>query len=137
MLTEVLVALVVAALLLLVLGRGFAGTWGAARAPAEVLIGISMAEQQVEADRDRTDLPAGYRVSRRVQALTFLERPSNLAPPPANATSTPPAPPDAAGPQQGRDIAHNLRLKGLDATVRTPAGRLIQLDVLKLDAAPP
>lgn len=146
-LVEALVALVVAGLILPALARALGGAWGAARAPMDVVSAIALARDVAEgapvpADaRDR-----GFSAERGGGPATVLVLPSPVAAAPRGtgkgaeaADLHPEATPaalrlaipkglgvPAAGP------APSVQLRRVTVAVRTPAGRRLVLETVKL-----
>ena len=150
-LVEALVALVVAGLILPSLARAMGGAWSATRIPIDVVSAIVMARDVAEGGsvpaeaRDR-----GYAADRTGGAATVLILPSKIAPAPRGTgkdadssdlhpDATPSAiklavPKSLEGPPPG--AAPNVQLRRVSVSVRTPAGRRVTFDTVKLADAP-
>ncbi len=150
-LVEALVALVVAGLILPSLARAMGGAWSATRMPMDVVSAIVMARDVAEGGavpaeaRDR-----GYAAERTGGAATVLVLPAKIAPAPRGtgkdadaADLHPDATPSAIrlavpkgldGPPPG--AALSVQLRRVSVSVRTPAGRRVTFDTVKLADAP-
>ncbi len=149
-LVEALVALVVAGLILPSLARAMGGAWSATRIPMDVVSAIVMARDVAEGGgvpaeaRDR-----GFAAERTGGAATVLILPSRIAPAPRgtgkdDATDLHPeatpsaiklaAPKSLDGPPPG--AALSVQLRRVSVSVRTPAGRRVSFDTVKLADAP-
>lgn len=151
-LVEALVALVVAGLLLPALSRALGGAWTATRTPMEVVSAIVLARDVAAGApvppeaRDR-----GFSAERTSRAVTVLVLPSTVAPAPVGTDkdedadnlkpeATPAGlklalPVGLGGPSAGAGSPANLALRSVAVTVRTPSGRRIGLEGLRLDDA--
>ena len=131
LLTEVLVALVVAGLFLAVLSRAFAFAWGVAHVPGDVMSGMIVARAAVadqEADRDSGQV-GRFSYVRTFGSATMLPRPPRIAPAPLGT-----GPPDAGA--KARPDAPPLRLRSISVLVKAPFGRRLSLETVRLDAPP-
>lgn len=150
-LVEALVALVVAGLVLPTLARALAGAWSTARMPLDVVSGITLARDLAAGGTLPPDVrQLGFSADRGTAAATLLVLPSDVAPAPRGTgqdedahdlkpDATPSAiriaapkgfdgpPPDAAPAE--------VALRRVTVSVRTPAGRRLTLDALRIDDA--
>ena len=148
MLLEVLVAIAVAGLMLGVIGRVFAQAWSATRAPLDVVSAVTLARVALEPRPDddalQASMPRGFAVTRHVEPVVLAVRPNDLAPAP-QAQSPPPGAigrgPAANDVMPG--VTHHPppgggtgRLQRITVAVRTPTGRRVTLQTLRLDVAP-
>lgn len=151
-LIEALIALVVAGFLLPSLARAFGGAWTTSRMPMDIVSGISLARNVAEG----ADVPAdarrlGFAAQRRTVATTILILPSNVAPAPpgtgkddAASKLQPDATPSAIklavpkgfGNPSG-EAAPAAVLRRITVVVKTPRGRRMTLDGLRLDDVTP
>lgn len=150
-LVEALVALVVAGLILPALARAMGGAWSATRMPMDVLSGIVLARDVAEGGAVPADARAlGYSADRVGGPATVLVLPSRVAPAPRGTgrgqeaadlhpEATPAgfrlAIPKGLG-QPAGGAPPPVALRRVSVTVRTPAGRRIALDTVKLADAP-
>jgi prepilin-type N-terminal cleavage/methylation domain-containing protein len=150
-LVEALVALVVAGLILPSLSRAFGGAWSASRMPMDVVSAIVLARDVAEGAPVPADArERGYAAERRSGAVTLLVLPSRIAPAPrgtgageSGSDLHPEATPAAiklAVPKEAESrpqaAAPDVQLRHVSVTVRTPAGRRVALDTVKLVDAP-
>lgn len=150
-LVEVLVALVLAGLILPALSRAFGGAWSAGRIPMDVVSAIVLARDVAEgASVPKDARERGYAAERKSGAATVLVLPSRIAPAPRGTGSDesgsdlhPEATPAAiklavpkAAETRPAAAGANVQLRRVSVTVRTPAGRRIALDTVKLADAP-
>ncbi|RYC32069.1 prepilin-type N-terminal cleavage/methylation domain-containing protein [Lichenibacterium minor] len=150
-LVEALVALVVAGLVLPALARAMGGAWSATRAPMDVVSAIVLARDVAEGGAVPPDARGrGYAAERRDSAATVLVLASDVAPAPRDAgkgedasdlhpEATPSAirlavPKGLGGPPPG--AAPSVQLRRVSVSVRTPAGRRVTLDTVKVADAP-
>ena len=148
-LVEALVALVVAGFLLPSLARALGGAWTATRTPLEVVSAMILARDVVSGDPVPAEARGlGFSAERTAGAVTVLVLPSDVAPAPPGtgkddaSALKPEATPSAirlavpkgfGAPPPGTAPAANLRLRRVSATVRTPSGRRMVLDGVRLD----
>ena len=151
-LVEALVALVVAGLILPALSRALGGAWSATRAPMDVVSAIVLARDVAEGAPVPADArERGYAAERSGGPATLLILPSTVAPAPRGSgqgddtsdlhpEATPSAiklvaPKSTGGPPPGPAPAA-VQLRRVSVAVRTPAGRRIALETVKLADAP-
>jgi prepilin-type N-terminal cleavage/methylation domain-containing protein len=152
-LVEVLVALVVAGLVLPALARALGGAWTASRMPMDVVSAVALARDVAAGGPVPEDARRlGYAASRSESPVTLLVLPSRVAPAPrgtgqddAAAGLAPDATPSGirlaapkgfTAPPAGA-ATRDVTLSRISVAVRTPAGRRVPLDSLRLDDAPP
>lgn len=151
-LLEALVALVVAGLVLPTLARALAGAWSADRMPLDVLSGITLARDVAAgAALPPEARQLGYAADRRITPATLLVLPSDVAPAPRG--TGPEAPAQDLKPDATPSAIRIAAPKGFDGpapepapaavaldrvsvALRTPAGRRLRLDSLRIDDAP-
>ena len=151
-LVEALVALVVAGLVLPALARALSGAWSASRMPMDVVSAVTLA-RDVAADGSVPDEARrlGYAAARTQRPVTLLILPSRVAPAPpgtgrdeAAADLAPDATPSGirlaapkgfTAPPAGAATL-DVSLSRVSVAVRTPAGRRVVLDSLRVDDAP-
>ncbi|RYB02777.1 type II secretion system protein [Lichenibacterium ramalinae] len=150
-LVEALVALVVAGLLLPTLARALAGAWSAARMPLDVVSGITLARDVAAGGALPPDArQLGYAADRSTTSVTLLELPSDVAPAPGGTGQDeaandlkPDATPSAIRIAAPKGFAGaspeaapaDVVLRRVSVSVRTPAGRRLKLDALRIDDA--
>lgn len=150
-LIEALVALVVAGLVLPVLARALAGAWSASRMPLDVVSGITLARDVAAGMPLPPDARRlGFSADRSLSPATLLVLPSDVAPAPRGTGQDeeardlrPDATPSAvriAAPKgfdgpAGEAAPADVALSRVSVSVRTPAGRRLTLDALRVDDA--
>jgi len=155
-LVEALVALVVAGFLLPSLARALGGAWTATRTPMEMISAMVLAGSAAAgADDGAAEARRrGFTIERSERRAEVLVLPSGVAPAPggtegpggdgadalkpqATPSSMKLAIPKGLGtPGPGMVGARNLALQNVSVVVRTPTGRRIVLDAVRLDGAP-
>lgn len=148
-LVEALVALVVAGLLLPALARALGGAWTATRTPMDIVSGMVLARDVAAGAPVPPETRArGFAAERAVGGATVLVLPSDVAPAPKGTgeddpsglkpADTPSAMKLAAPQGLGRSspgAASDLALRRITVSVRTPTGRRLTLEGLRLDDA--
>lgn len=139
-------AVVVAGLFLSVLGRMLAGAWSGTRTPMEVLSSVTIARSVLAREPEgATARERGFVVVRDVGRAEIVAKPSRLAPAPlasakpGGSDGSPPA--DSKGPNAPGQAQPNgpaaATLQRVSVRVRTPSGRAITFETVRLDASPP
>ncbi len=148
-LVEALVALVVAGFLVPSLARALGGAWTATRTPLEVVSAMILARDVLSGDPVPAEARGlGFGVERTGGAVTVLALPADVAPAPPGTgkddasdlkpEATPAAirlaaPKGFGAPPPGTAPTANLRLQRVSVVVRTPSGRRLGLDGVRLD----
>jgi prepilin-type N-terminal cleavage/methylation domain-containing protein len=134
-LIEVLVALVVAGLFLVVLGRGFSTAWLASRIPGETAAAMSIARSVMAHDPagEAAEPPlAGFTYRRSVGPVRIEARPSSLAPAPLGLEAATRAGGEAAPPAAAAGRKPRLTLRHMAVTVTSLSHRHLDFDTIRL-----